>query len=72
VAADEVAKALEAWRVAVREAEAHAPGTARRAQLDVRAERERLAYQHAVNSDEEGGPEGSDAPLPGEAQAGAG
>jgi hypothetical protein len=55
MAADEVSRALEAWRAAIREADAQTPGTDRRAVLDEKTERARVAYQHTINADTQPG-----------------
>lgn len=77
MAADEVSRALEAWRAAIREADAQTPGTNRRATLDEKAERARVAYQQTTNADtepgrrSESGLEGPETPVPDETTAGA-
>jgi hypothetical protein len=77
MAADDVSRALQAWRAAIREAEAQAPGTKQRTVLDDKAERARVAYQHTINADAEpgrgyeSGPEGPETTVPDEATAGA-
>jgi len=70
MAADDVSRALHAWRAAIREAEAQAPGTNQRTVLDEKAERARLAYQQTINADTEPRPEGSEKSLSDVATAG--
>jgi hypothetical protein len=55
MAADDVSRALETWRAAIREADAPTPGTDRRAVLEAKAERARVAYQHTINANAEPG-----------------